>query len=98
MSKNALKGLEKLTYLEIYYTYLEELAKGLLKNLKYLKRLNLSNNKWHSIKLDILIEMLDISGNQLNTIEPYSFGKLKRLENLSLKGNSLKSIDLTTFA
>lgn len=96
--KENLKGLKKLTFLDLRNNQIEAIEENSFDDLIELEILTMSKNKVKFLDENLFLNVqklkyLDFSINSFNKLDAKFFKKLIKLEKLDLYGNSLKIID-----
>ena len=102
--KNFLEDLENLYAFQLSLNpYLDRLDSETFRKNRYLKRIVLSDNKIATIPKDLFecslcpnskfdVEYLDLSGNNIRSLDPSTFTNLQSLETLRLNNNNIFNI------
>lgn len=101
LTRESLQGLGSLTDLTLTEINLADVAADVFEDLPNLRILNLQNTYLKNLPNHFFrsmnLEAIELSTNDLVTLNPSAFGKLKRLRILSVWNNKLVKIDRNTF-
>ena len=103
MEKGSFEGMESMTSLDLSHNYLDGLSEFSFEGCNFNGKLDLSFNLIKRLGMEFFalglysLKELDISNNDLNRVENFSFSHLKSLEKFYLDSNKLDRLDANLF-